>query len=77
MIETVAPHLVVKEEAISEDFNDSLKEALIAQGPQDVIYLETFIQGSYVVSLHEGNDLVLPVGLSVLKDVQEGHSFDD
>ena len=77
MIETVAPHLLVKEEAISEDLNDSLKEALIAQGPQDVPHLEPFILGSYVVSLHEINDLVLPVGLTVLKDVQESYRFDD
>lgn len=77
MIETVAPHLLVKEEAISEDLNDSLKEALIAQGPQDVLHLETFILGSYVVSLHESNNLVLPDGLTVLKDVQESYRFDD
>ena len=77
MVEPVAPHLLVVEEAISEDLNDSLKETLVTQGPQDVLHLETFILSRYVVTLHEGNDLVLPVGLPVLKNVQEGHRLDD
>ena len=77
MVEPIAPHPLVEEEAISEEFNDSFKEFLVAQGPQDVLHLETLILSRYVLSLHKCNNLLLPVGLPVLKDVQEGHRFDN